>query len=342
MRDARDIEFRPEPGKIALVGVGIILLVVVVLGVAGSFYSVQAESQAVVLRFGRRHTTTGPGLHGKLPFGIDTVYEVPVGRLQTMEFGFTQTSAGVRSEYRVTAEDREQALMLTGRRNMASVEWIVKYRIDDPLKYLFSVADVKSAIAEVSEAVMRTLVGDRSVDEVITIGRVELEQEAAAEMQRILWATPEATAADPNAKSVYDCGVRIDSVQLQDVTYPEQVKAAFEAVNNAQQKKETTVNEAKAERNRLLPAALGQKEKKISEAEGYKLEKVSSATGRAQALLDQYAEYEKRPRETRLRLFMETMEVVFTKAGRKIIIDPDVKGVLPLLDLGAESKGGAR
>ncbi len=342
MNNARDVEFNPDPKKIALVGVGIVVLVVVVLAVAGSFYSVQAESLAVVLRFGKYHVTTGPGLHGKLPFGIDTAYEVPVGRLQTMEFGFTQTSAGIRSDYRVTAEDREQALMLTGRRNMASVEWIVKYRIDDPIKYLFSVADVENAIGEVSEAVMRTLVGDRSVDEVITIGREQLELEVAAEMQRILWVTPEAAAEDPGAKSIYDCGVRINSVQLQEVTYPEQVKAAFEAVNNAQQKKETMVNEAKAERNRLLPAALGQKEKKISEAEGYKLEKVLSATGRAQALLDQYAEYEKRPRETRLRLFMETMEEVYRKAGRKIIIDPDVKGVLPLLDLGAGTRGSAQ
>ena len=327
MNDARDFEFHPDPGKIALVGVGIVVLVVVVLGVAGSFYSVSADSEGVVLRFGDYHATTSPGLHGKLPFGIDRVAIVPVKKVETIEFGFQTVKAGRRTQYATTPQMEEEKLMLTGDLNMAAVEWVVQYKISNAKDYLFNVEDVEDTIRDVSFAVMNRLVGDRSVDETITAGREALGREARKETQSIL--------------DAYGCGIEIVALTLQNATPPEPVKAAFEDVNAAQQDKSKIINMALAKRNELIPAAKGEKQKKIAEAKGYREEKVRSATGRAQALLAQYAEYEKRPRETRLRLFMETMEEVYKRAGRKIIIDPDVKGVLPFLDLGSESKGGA-
>jgi len=328
VRDARDIEFNPDPKKIALAGVGIVLLIVVVLAVAGSFYSVPPDSEGVVLRFGDYHVTTAPGLHGKIPFGVDRVAIVPVKKVSTLEFGFQTVKAGRRSQYTSTQKMEEEKLMLTGDLNMAAVEWVVQFKISSAKDYLFNVEDVEDTIRQVSFAVMNRLVGDRSVDETITTGREALGREARKETQSIL--------------DVYGCGIEIVALTLQSATPPEPVKAAFEDVNAAQQDKSKIINQALAKRNELIPAAKGEKERKIEEAKGYSQEKVLSATGRAQALLDQYAEYEKRPRETRLRLFMETMEEVYKKAGRKIIIDPDVKGVLPLLDLGAGTMGGAR
>jgi len=327
VRDARDIEFHPDPGKIALAGVGIVLLIVVVLGVAGSFYSVPPDSEGVVLRFGDYHVTTPPGLHGKFPFGIDRVAVVPVKKVETLEFGFQTVRAGRRSQYATSAQMEEEKLMLTGDLNMAAVEWVVQYRIANAKDYLFNVEDVEDTIRDVSSAVMNRLVGDRSVDETITAGREELAREARKETQSTL--------------DAYGCGIEIKALTLQNATPPEPVKAAFEDVNSAQQDKSKIINQALAKKNELIPAARGEKERKIAEAEGYREEKVRSATGRAQALLAQFAEYEKRPRETRLRLFMETMEEVYRNAGRKIVIDPDVKGVLPLLNLGSEN-GGVR
>ncbi|MHC5058056.1 MAG: protease modulator HflK, partial [Planctomycetota bacterium] len=204
MRDARDIEFRPEPGKIALVGVGIILLVVVVLGVAGSFYSIPPDSEGVVLRFGNYHVTTAPGLHGKLPFGIDRVAVVAVKKVETIEFGFQTVKAGRRSQYASTPQMEEEKLMLTGDLNMAAVEWVVQFKISSAKDYLFNVEDVEDTIRDVSFAVMNRLVGDRSVDETITTGREALGREARKETQRLL--------------DAYGCGIEILALTLQNAT----------------------------------------------------------------------------------------------------------------------------
>ncbi|MBD3349022.1 MAG: FtsH protease activity modulator HflK [Candidatus Eisenbacteria bacterium] len=325
-----DFEFdlKLRPGLIAAIVVGLVVLVAVLFAVGGSFYSVPADSDAVVLRFGRYLKTTGPGLHGKLPFGIDRAIIVPVRRVESMEFGFQTVRAGRRSEYRVSPAQREAALMLTGDLNMASVEWVVQYRISDAKEYLFNVAGVEDTIRDVSDAMMRQLVGDRSVDDAITTGREELRIEAMKETQKVL--------------DEYECGIEVRALNLQDATPPDPVKPAFDAVNSARQDKDKIINQAQAERNKKIPEARGEKEKKIAEAKGYMEEVVRSARGRAQAILSQYEEYRKRPGETRLRLFMETMEKVYAAAGRKFIVDPDVKGVLPLLDLGRGAEGGAR
>lgn len=323
-------EFRMPlaPRTVALLAAGLVAFVVVAFAVATSVYSVPADSEAVVLRFGRYRSTELPGLHGKLPFGMDRARIVPVKRVHSMEFGFHTVQPGRRTQYRVTPQQKEAALTLTGDLNMASVDWVVQYRVRDAKAYLFKVQEVEDTIRNVSEAVMNALVGDRSVDEVITTGREELAAEAREKTQKVL--------------DGYDCGIDLVALTLQDATPPDPVKDAFDAVNRARQEKDRIKNQAKAERNRLIPAARGAKERKIKEADGYRAEKIRTAQGEAKALLARYEAYEKNPEETRLRLFMEAMEVVYQQAGRKIIVDPEVKGILPLLDLGSAAKGGAR
>lgn len=321
------IDFDSIPNRWKVLG-GIALVVGILLVIAGAstFYSVPADSEAVILRFGGYHTTTGPGLHTKLPFGIDRRYAVPVKRVISMEFGFTTLKAGKISEYGVTAENKREKLMLSGDLNIASVEWVIQYRIADPRKYLFMVRDVEGTMRDASEAVMRRLVGDRSVDEVITMGREQLAADARVAVQRLL--------------EEYECGIQLVALTLQDATPPEPVKDAFDDVNRALQEKDRVINQAMALRNSKIPAARGERERKIKEAEGYKKQKIRTVQGEVAALRGKHKAYLEAPEETRFRLFMETMEEVFRKAGRKIIIDTAVKGVLPHLDLGGASNGG--
>lgn len=328
MPEFSEIHLPASPRKIAL-GVAAVVVVILIFSIVSeTFYSIPADSQAVILRFGRFYSIQDPGLHSKIPLGVDEVYLVPLRRVQSMEFGFQTARAGRRSEYRTTPKQKEASLMLTGDLNMASVEWVVQYRINDPKAFLFRVAEVQDTIRDSSEAVMRTLVGDRSVDEVITSGREALAAQAKERLQKLL--------------EQYGCGVEVVTLTLQDATPPDPVKDAFDAVNRARQEKDQVINQARAERNRLIPAARGDKERKIKEAEGYLSEKVRRVQGETAALLAQYEAYLKAPKETRQRLFMETMEHVYRAAGRTIVLDPAVKTVLPLLDLGSSSQGGAK
>ena len=323
--DGIDFDSIPDRWKV-LGGVALVVGILLVVAGASTFYSVPADSEAVILRFGRYHTTTGPGLHTRLPFGIDRRYEVPVKRVISMEFGFTTLKAGKVSEYGVTAENKREKLMLSGDLNIASVEWVIQYRIADPRKYLFMVRDVEGTMRDASEAVMRRLVGDRSVDEVITMGREQLAADARVAVQRLL--------------EEYECGIQLVALTLQDATPPEPVKDAFDDVNRALQEKDRVINQALALRNSKVPAARGERERKIKEAEGYKKQRIRTVQGEVAALRGKHKAYLEAREETRFRLFMETMEEVFRKAGRKIIVDTDVKGVLPHLDLGGASNGG--
>ncbi len=318
------------------------VLALVALWLLGAaFYSVQADSEAVVLRFGRYARTTLPGLHLKLPWPVERALEVPVRRIQTVEFGFMTVEAGPTTIYERTVQDEAEALMLTGDLNLAHVEWIVQYLIKDARNYLFKIGGdpdsalaVNEAIRNVSESVMRTLVGDASVDEVITIGREEIAGQAEMKIQEML--------------DQLEAGVEVVTVKLQAATPPEEVKDAFDEVNRARQNKERVVNEAHGERNRQIPAAKGQRDGAISEAEGYAERVRREATGRANAFLARLAEYEKAPKVTRTRLYIEAMEKILTQVDQKIVIDQSVPGVLPLLDIdrgtfpGREAQGGGR
>jgi len=320
---------------------GLVVVIAVIAAVSSTFYSVQADSEGVVLRFGEYVRTTEPGLHGKFPWPIETVYRVPVQRVQSLEFGFTTVTPGRVTQYaRLTKEHEEVASMLTGDLNLAHVEWIVQYRIKDAFNYLFKIGGspdsavaVADTIRNVSEAVMRKLVGDASVDEVITIGRDQIASDAKVGIQQML--------------DQFDAGVEIVTVKLQAATPPEAVKDAFDEVNRAMANKEQVINNAKGERNRQIPAARGKRDRTISEAEGYQARVVQATKGRVNAYLAQLAEYDKAPEVTRTRLYLEAMEQILAQVDSKIVIDESIRGILPMLNLdtgqaGAGRKGGAK
>ena len=282
-----------------------------------SFFVVETEEVGVITRFGKYSRTLEPGLHMKIPFA-EQVDKVPVERQQKQEFGFRTTSADVQSEYRKSGYE-DESLMLTGDLNLADVEWVVQYRVEDPYNFLFKVRNPEVTLRDASEAAMRQVVGDRTVNEVITIGRTEI----ALRVQELL----------QEMSSEYQLGLRIDQVVLQDVNPPDPVKGAFNAVNEAQQEKETLINQAKSEYNKVIPRAKGQAEETIQKAEGYATARVNNAQGEAARFSDLYIEYVKAPEVTRQRIYLETMSEVIPRLGNKIITDQDGNNVLPLLQM---------
>lgn len=316
---------RPVVTVIAIVIAGIIAM-------ESMFYTVRADEQGVVLRFGRHVRLTEPGLHSKLPWPIEKVQQVPVALVQTLEFGFATLEAGRVSRFAKPTEDMlDASRMLSGDLNLAQVEWIVQYRIHDAAKYLFKIGGdhgdarsaVESIISDVSETVMRRLVGDVSVDDVLTTGRDQIATAAEHEIQAFL--------------DRFDSGIAIVTVRLQSVSPPDPVKDAFDGVNRARQNKERVVNEARGERNRLIPEARGRRDRTIAEAEGYREKETRSARGRANAYAAKLAEYEKSPQVTRARLYLESMEEVLGQVGDIVVIDDSLRGVLPLLNLDART-----
>jgi len=316
-------KFRPPnltTKRISQIVVGIILLILVF----SSFFTVEPEEVGVVLRFGEFSRTVNPGLNFKLPFGIETVEKVPVERQLKEEFGFRTMEAGVRTRYS-TQTYLQESLMLTGDLNAVEVEWIVQYRIKDPYKYLFRVRHPRQTFRDMNEATMREIVGDRTVNEVLTIGRQEVADAMTQNLQSLV--------------DQYELGIKIEQVVLQDVTPPDPVKPAFNEVNEAQQEKEKLINQAKAEYNRIIPKARGEAERVIQEAKGYALERVNNAKGEAAKFNSVFREYMRAKEVTRQRIYLETMNDVMQKVGRKLITDERVTGILPLFELGKEVKG---
>ena len=326
--------------------VSLLLAALTVFGLANSvFYSVDAREEGVVLRFGEIVDTAMPGLHLKLPWPVDQVMKVPVQEVKSMEFGFGTIAAGRQSSYRQpTSHDLQVAEMLTGDQNLAHVEWIVQYRIGDAAKYLFALSSgqpgiahrdaVEDTIRDASESVMRQLVGDVSVDEVLTFGRDRIAGDAKRELQAML--------------DRFDCGINILALKLQSVSPPEPVKDAFDSVNRARQNKERVVNDALGERNRLIPEARGRRDRTIAEAEGYEARTVLAATGHAGAFLAKLEAYKKAPEVTRTRLYLEALEDLLQRVDDLLIIDRSVSSPLPLLNLDPQRalpiqrKGGAK
>ena len=334
---------------IALVVIGL-LVALILLTV---FYRVDASDQGVVLRFGKHVRTTEPGLHTKLPWPIERVDEVSVRRIQTLEFGFETEEPGRVTEFAPTGPKHlDVAEMLSGDLNLANVKWVVQYRVKDPASYLFHIGDVEGIrpeslpsgvrydpnpavpdmIHDVSESVLRKLVGDTSVDAVLTFGRETIAATAKLEIQEML----DGSESD---EEDFECGIEIVTVKLQSTAPPEEVKDAFQEVNRARQNKERVVNEAEGERNSQIPAARGKKDQTISEAKGYSARIKMTTEGKIKAFLDQLSEYEKAPEVTRTRLYLETMEEVLAGVDQKTIIDDSMTGVLPLLNL---DQGGSR
>jgi len=301
----------------------IILGFFVLIGLRGVIYSIGPDEVGVIQRFGKYIGLSSPGLHVKMPFGIDKATPIKVEKIFKEEFGVRTTRPGVRTEYS-PRQYLEESLMLTGDLNILDVRWIVQFKIKEPVKLLFAVRDPQDVLRDVSEVVMRRLVGDYSVDEVLTIKREEIDHLSQVEMQKIL--------------DSYSTGVQIVTVKLLDVNPPEKVKPAFNEVNEAKQEKERMINQAWEAYNKVIPKAKGEAEKTIREAEGYALDKINRAKGEAERFLVTLSEYKKAPEITQKRLYLETLMEVLPKAKDKYIIDPKQSSILPLLDIGKKVK----
>ncbi len=308
----------PRMPEIPVAGIRTLVIVVLLIILAfNSFYTIEPEEEGVVVRLGRYTHKTAPGLHFKIPF-VDQIYKVAVQRQLKQEFGFRTVEADVRSRFARSGYELE-ANMLTGDLNTAVVEWVVQYRVVDSYKFLFRVRSVEQTFRDMSEAVMRWVVGDRTVNEVLTVGRQEIEDLVRQDLQ---------TLADQ-----YETGIRVDQVVLQDVNPPDPVKPSFNEVNQAEQEKERLVNEAQSEYNKVVPRAQGEARQTIQQAEGYALDRVNHARGDAARFEAIYSEYRKAPEVTRKRIYLETLARALPDVGRKVVVDDDLRGVLPLLNL---------
>ena len=301
----------------------VVIVIALCFTVYTSVFTVDPEEKAVVLKFGKEDRIVGQGLHFKLPFFMEQEYKVPVQRQLKLEFGFRTTGNETRQQYAQTQYSggnyATESLMLTGDLNVASIEWVTQYKIADPVKYLFKVRNVDQTFRDMNEAVMREIIGDRTINEVLTIGRGEIQNLAMEKLSALC--------------KEYTLGIVVSQVILQDVSPPEPVKPAFNEVNQAEQEKETTIQNALAEYNREIPKAEGTALKTVEAAEGYAVKRVNEAIGSVSRFTQVFEEYQKAPNITRQRIYLETMAEIYQAVDRKIIIDEDVNGVLPLLNL---------
>lgn len=288
-----------------------------------SFYTVGAEEVGIIMRFGEYIRTAESGLRFKIPFA-ETVRIVPVERQLKQEFGYRTIRADVESTYRKAGYEGE-SLMLTGDLNLADVEWVVQYRIADPFMFLFRVRNAEATLRDMSESAMRQVVGDRTVNEVLTVGRAEVALRVQTLLQELC--------------DEYEMGLRIEQVVLQDINPPDPVKPSFNEVNEAQQQRETLVNEALADYNRVIPRARGEAQQAIQQAEGYSIDRVNRAQGEVASFNALYNEYIKAPSITKKRIYYETMQEILPRVGNKVIVDENGNSVLPLLQLQSQGLG---
>jgi membrane protease subunit HflK len=309
-----------NPAKLLIPFIGVIVLI----AATTSYYTVQPDEQAVIIRLGRYHLTNGPGLHFKLPFGVDQLELVKTTKIFQEEFGFrTQDTRLNRTRYAST-NLKDEASMLTGDLNVADVEWVVQYRINDPYKFLYASTQPIQTVRDVSESIMRRVVGDELVGDVLTIGRAKIAIAAKELMQEIL--------------DRYDLGIYITSVKLQDVNPPESVKPSFNEVNKARQEQEKMINQAEEAYNKVIPEARGKADELISTSEGYALALVNRAMGDSERFLSVYSEYKNAPEVTRKRIYIETMRSVFKQFENLIIVDDQIKGLLPIFNQALQGK----
>lgn len=301
----------------------IVIVLAVLIFIFTGLYTVNPEEVGVIQRFGKYINTTEPGLHFKIPFGVDKLTKVKVKHVYKEEFGFRTLQAGVQSKYSSRSFDHE-SIMLTGDLNIGDVEWIVQYRIKDPVKYLFRIRNIVETIRDLSESVTRQVVGDRSGDEVIVLSRKEIADEIQMGLQQKL--------------DNYNAGIEIYTINLQNVNPPERVKPAFNDVNSAKQEKERIVNDAWQNYNQIIPEARGKAKRTIEEAEGYAINRVNRANGDAQRFIQMYNQYKFARSVTKTRLYLETMQKILPKVEKVYVVDEAQKGLLPLLDLGQGGK----
>ena len=296
----------------------VFVLLLVILGIYTSVYKIDTEEVGVVQRFGKYIKSTQPGLNFKLPFGIETVTPVPVRRILKEEFGFSSQRTSSRSRTAFTTENNNEALMLTGDLNVAVVPWIVQYRVNDPYNFLFKVQDVTRLLRDMSEASMRLVVGDRSINEVLT-RREEMADAAKIVLQEEL----------DNSQA----GITVVTIEMKRTNVPGPVQDSFNEVNQAIQEKERVIYQAREEYNKAIPTARGDAERVVKAAEGYALDRVNRAKGDAARFESIYAEYVNARDVTARRLYLETLQELLPRMGFKYIIDDNQSNLLPLLNL---------
>jgi membrane protease subunit HflK len=306
-------KFKFSPRWLLIIPLGIALLA----GLFTSYFTVSPESEAVVQRFGKFQEIAKPGLHFKLPYGIDTATIVPVRRQLKLEFGFNTPGASNTDQFS-EAPDLERD-MVTGDLNAAQVEWILQYSISSPQDFLFKVRNPGSTLRDLTEAVMCEVIGDRTVDEVLTIGRTEIESESLLRLRVVL--------------ERLGMGITAEQIQLKNVHPPAPVQRSFDDVNSAQQVREQLINEANGQYNQVIPKAKGLADQRISGAEGFAVQRINEAEGDVARFKELLIQYDKAPAITKQRLYLETMNDVLPQLGPKIIIDEDAKQFLPLLNL---------
>jgi len=311
--------------KMKLPGGPLLVLLIVLLYLGSStFYTVGVDEVGVVQRFGKFVRTTQPGLNFKFPAGIEKVTKVKVRRVYKEEFGFRTVSAGVRSTFATSSDENSVALMLTGDLNVAVVPWIVQYRINDAYNFLFKVEDVKQLLRDMSEAAMRLVVGDRSINEVIS-KREEIADQSRALLQKEL--------------DKAETGIHIVTIEMKKTNVPDPVQPSFNEVNEAIQEREQLIYQAREDYNKAIPAARGEADRTVQAAEGYSLDRINRAKGDAARFTSLYAEYAKAKDVTKRRLYLESIQRLLPRLGQKYIVDQNQKNLLPLLNLG--NKDGA-
>jgi membrane protease subunit HflK len=310
--------WQPSPAGGRLPGVLLVVGLLVLWGAFSAFYTVQPEQRAVVKRFGAVVAITDPGLHFKLPFGIDKMQLVATERVLKEEFGFRTVGESQPTRYADT-ELPDESLMLSGDLNMVDAEWVVQYRIADPVKFLYAMREPVRTLRDISESVMRRAVGNRLGSDVLTTARTEIAELVELEIQQ--------------AMERYDNGIRVVTVQLQDVVPPKAVRPAFNEVNEARQERERMINEATKQANQRVPLARGQANRVIAEAEGYATERVNNALGETARFRSILAEYRSAPQVTRTRMYLETLNQVLPDVGQVLVVQKGQVSPLPLLNL---------
>jgi membrane protease subunit HflK len=304
----------------------VIVVIFLLIAVFSSFYTVDQKEKAVVLRFGKYDRTTGPGLHFKLPFGIESNYNVPTGRNLTEEFGFRTQQAGVVTTY-ARGDFSKESYMLSGDLNIAEVTYIIQYQIADPRAWLFNVKDQVKTIRDIAQSVINLMVGNLAVFDVVTTQRTLIEEEGKKKMNEFF--------------NKYELGINVVTVKLQKTMYPKgAVQDAFEDVNKSIQDRIRLINEGKEAFNKEIPRARGEAKKTIQAAEGYATEKVNKAKGDVARFLAVLSEYKKNPKLTRIRLYYEMFEEVFKDPASTDLIDKQLKNFIPFKSLNVPKKGG--
>ncbi|CCK79508.1 FtsH protease activity modulator HflK [Desulfobacula toluolica] len=300
---------------------GVFLVVIVIAALffgSSTFFTIETDEVGVIQRFGKYDRIAQPGLNFKFPSGIEKVTKVKVKRVYKEEFGFQAVKGS--GNYRLaSSSSQETPLMLTGDLNVAVVPWIVQYRISNPRDYLFKVKDVRAILRDMSEATMRTVVGDRSINEVIS-KREEIALAAKDILQKEM----------DQAQS----GINIVTIEMKKTNVPEPVQASFNEVNQAIQEKEQTIYKAREEYNKAVPLARGEAKRVIKDAEGYAIDRINRAQGDATKFSAIYQAYAKAKDVTKKRLYLESMLEIFPNLGTKYIIDSEQKNMLPFLNMG--------